>query len=184
MQRLLILNLFFSLFWPILNGEYTIRSLAIGLVLGLILLSIVQREYGRYLLKLASFTGFVLYAILESNARLAVTVLSNVFRTRPQVQPGIVAVPLTITNPLEMTVLASIITLTPGTLSVDIRERPDGGMDLFVHGMDIADPETFRQEIKHKFETPLLELRHLLEVLDETVPENLAAPSPEEKESQ
>ena len=55
MQRLLVINLFVSLLWPILNGEYTLRALSIGLLFGFLLISIVQRKYGLYMLLAAKF---------------------------------------------------------------------------------------------------------------------------------
>ena len=122
MQRLLVLNLFISLLWPILNNEFTFSSLLIGFVLGFILLSLVQRRYGNYTVRAAWFAACVLYAILQSNLRLAGKVLANTVGVQSELHPGIVAVPLTLTNPFDITILASVITLTPGTLSVDLGE--------------------------------------------------------------
>ena len=200
MQRLLVLNLFISLLWPILNGEFSLRSLLLGFALGFVLLAIVQRKYGYYTLMLFKFTIYVLYAILQSNLRLTAIVLGSLLRPTSRLRPGIVAVPLTLTNPLDITVLASIITLTPGTLSVDLAEdvggelwpysgsedqpvqgrkesgplqnpheeqgRPSEAAALLIHGIDIAEPQAFRTEIKHNFERPILELRRILEDLD------------------
>lgn len=126
MQRLLVINLFVSLLWPILNGDYTLRALSIGLLFGFLLISIVQRKYGLYMLLAAKFASYVLYAILESNLRLAATIFSKTFGGASDLRPGIVAVPLTLTNPFDITVLATVITLTPGTLSVDLGEDVSG----------------------------------------------------------
>lgn len=126
MQRLLVMNLFISLLWPVLNGDYTLRALFIGFLFGFILISIVQRKYGRYTLLAARFTVNVLYAILLSNLRLAAIVVSKTFGAASDLRPGIVAVPLTLTNPFDITILATVITLTPGTLSVDLGEDVSG----------------------------------------------------------
>ena len=95
-------------------------------VFGFVLMSLVQRKYGYYTLQAARFTANVLYAILMSNLRLAAIVLSYTVGTAPKLRPGIVAVPLTITNPFDITILATVITLTPGTLSVDLGEDVSG----------------------------------------------------------
>ena len=126
MQRLLVMNLFISLLWPVLNGDYTLRALFIGFLFGFILISIVQRKYGRYALLAARFVVNVLYAILVSNLRLSAIVLSKTFGAASDLRPGIVAVPLTLTNPFDITILATVITLTPGTLSVDLGEDVSG----------------------------------------------------------
>ena len=126
MQRLLVIHLFVSLLWPILNGDYTLRALTIGLLFGFLLISIVQRKYGLYTLLAAKFTIYVLYAILESNLRLAAIIFSRSLGGASDLRPGIVAVPLTLTNPFDITILATVITLTPGTLSVDLGEDVSG----------------------------------------------------------
>lgn len=126
MQRLLVMNLFISLLWPILNGDYTLAALFIGFLFGFVLISIVQRKYGFYTLLAARFTLNVLNAILVSNLRLAAIVISKTFGGASDLRPGIVAVPLRLTNPFDITILATVITLTPGTLTVDLGEDVSG----------------------------------------------------------
>ena len=160
MARLLIINLFISLLWPTLNGEYSLSALFTGFLLGFVVLAIVKRSYGRYFFYAGEFLVYVLYAIFQSNLTLAWLVLSTISSPRRKLHPGIVAVPLTITDPFERTLLASVITLTPGTLSVDLGQR-DGGDVLYVHTVDLKDPATFRQEIKTSFEDRILRLHGL-----------------------
>ena len=126
MQRLLVLNLFISLMWPILNNDYTLEALLLGYILGFVLTSLVQRRYGIYTIRAAGFVAYVLLAIIQSNLRLAGTVVANAVGLQTALRPGIVAVPLDLTNPFDITVLATVITLTPGTLSVDLGEDVSG----------------------------------------------------------
>jgi len=160
MARLLIINLFISLLWPTLNGDYSLRALFTGFLLGFVVLAIVKRSYGKFFFYAAGFLLHVLYAILQSNLKLAWLVLGTIFNRRKKLQPGIVAVPLEITGPFERTLLASVITLTPGTISVDLGQR-DGQDVLYVHAIDLADPEAFRQEIKRSFADRILRLHRL-----------------------
>lgn len=160
MARLLIINLFISLLWPTLNGAYSVSALFTGFLLGFVVLSIVKRSYGKLIFSSAGFLLYVLWAIVQSNLTLARLVLDTLVQSPDHLRPGIVAVPLTITNPFERTLLASVITLTPGTLSVDLGVR-DGQDVLFVHTIDLADPEAFRREIKESFEDRILYLHAL-----------------------
>lgn len=152
MYRNVVLNMFLSLLWPALNGRMDARSMITGFVLGFLVISIVEPEYGKRVLGGMAFTVYVLLAILESNLRLAWIVV----QPRPPLDPGIVAIPLTVTTDLEITLLASIITLTPGTLSVDLREDSQGRKHLLVHSLQVKDREAFRREIKERFEQRLL----------------------------
>ncbi len=152
MYRNVVLNMFLSLLWPALNGRMDARSMITGFVLGFLVISIVEPAYGKRVLGGMAFTVYVLLAILESNLRLAWIVI----QPRPPLDPGIVAIPLTVTTDLEITLLASIITLTPGTLSVDLREDSQGRKHLLVHSLQVKDREAFRREIKERFEQRLL----------------------------
>lgn len=160
MTRLLIINLSISLLWPTLNGEYNLRALFSGFLLGFVVLAIVKRSYGRYFFYAAGFLAYVLYAILQSNLKLAWLVMRAVISPGTSLRPGIVAVPLTITDPFERTLLASVITLTPGTISVDLGQR-DGQDVLYVHAVDLHDVDAFRREIKENFEDRILRLHRL-----------------------
>lgn len=160
MTRLLIINLFVSLLWPTLNGQYTLGELFFGFLLGFVVLSVVKRSYGRYFFHAAGFLFYVLYAILQSNLKLAWLVMRAIVNSRTNLQPGIVAVPLTITDPFERTLLASVITLTPGTLSMDLGRR-DGQDVLFVHTVDLHDTGAFIREIQESFESRILYLHQL-----------------------
>lgn len=178
MNRLLIINLFISLLWPTLNGEYSLSAVFTGFLLGFAVLSIVRRSYGKYFFYAGGFLVYVLWAILQSNLKLALLVLRTLFTPGMSLRPGIVAVPLDITDPFERTLLASVITLTPGTLSVDLG-RQNGKDVLFVHAVDLPHPNLLREEIKRNFEKRILRLHDLQASLvdDEPAQPSVAATS-------
>jgi multicomponent K+:H+ antiporter subunit E len=64
-------------------------------------------------------------------------------------------VPLDITNPQGIAVLAAMITMTPGTLSVDI--TPDRGW-LLVHAFNVDDEAALVRDIQQRYERPLREI--------------------------
>jgi multicomponent Na+:H+ antiporter subunit E len=68
-------------------------------------------------------------------------------------KPGIVEVPLEAKTSLEITLLANLISLTPGTLSLDVS---DDRKVLYVHAMYIDDKASFVKSIKNGFEKRLL----------------------------
>lgn len=165
MVRLLIFNLFFSLLWPTLNGGYSLRNLFIGFLLGLLVLVVVNRNYSKFMFGAAAFVVYILVAILQSNLRLAWQVLRALYDPKSWIQPGIVAVPLDVEHPIDRILLASIITLTPGTMSIDLG-KTDKGDVLYVHAFEVTDVEAFRRGIKEDFESRILRLRHYAESID------------------
>lgn len=150
---LFFLNLFLAILWPILNGAYTLSNLAIGFVGGLFLIALAERRYGRLAYYGTEFVLYTLWQILISNLRVAWLLLRG-----QRIYPGIVDVPLTITSDFEIVLLASVITLTPGTLSVDLGRNRRGEQVLYVHNLKIEGREAFQESIKSGFERRILRL--------------------------
>ena len=152
-----VLNLILALVWAGLLGGFGTANLVSGFLVGYVLLWIVTRglpghaNYFRKVPRLISFTGFYLWELLKSNAIIAYDVLTPTHHMKP----GVIAVPLEAKTALEITVLANLLPMTPGTLSLDV--SADRGT-LFVHAMYIDDPEVLRREIKQNFERRVLAL--------------------------
>lgn len=74
---------------------------------------------------------------------------------QPQIKlrPAIVAYPLTVTSDLQITLLANMITLTPGTLSIDVSEDRRW---LYVHAIDVASRDALIGGIAAGFESRIL----------------------------
>lgn len=89
--------------------------------------------------------------LLLGAARVALLAL----RPRLSLQPAIVAYPLTAPSDAEITLLANLITLTPGTLSVDVS---DDRKWLFIHCIDAPDSEVVINTIAGGFETRVMEV--------------------------
>lgn len=84
--------------------------------------------------------AYVGYQFLVSN----LLVLQEIVRPRPRATPAIVALPLPGRTELEAVSLANLITLTPGTLTVEMFHDPP---TLYIHGMFVDDPDAFRQQL-------------------------------------
>jgi multicomponent Na+:H+ antiporter subunit E len=87
------------------------------------------------------FVAFYVWEILASSAWVAWEVITPSHRMRS----GVIAVPIESRTPYELTWLANLVTLTPGTLSIDV--DPDAHV-LFVHGLHVESPESFREDIR------------------------------------
>jgi multicomponent Na+:H+ antiporter subunit E len=94
------------------------------------------RQVGRLL----GFAAYFLRELTVANAQ----VVWDVLTPRSRLAPGIAAVPLRSRSDLEVTLIANLVTLTPGTLSLAVRRDP---ATLYVHGMYARDPDVFREQI-------------------------------------
>ncbi|MBO9326347.1 MAG: Na+/H+ antiporter subunit E [Roseiflexus sp.] len=152
-----LLNILLAIAWSALTGQFSPGDLAFGFVLGYAILWSLRRQLRgeRYFTKVPQviyFVAYVAWQIILANLNVARTVL---FTPKEQIRPGIVAIPLDIRTDAEITMLANLITLTPGTLSLDVA---DDRSCLYVHTIDVGDPEQFRREIKDGFERLVYEV--------------------------
>jgi multicomponent Na+:H+ antiporter subunit E len=93
-----------------------------------------------WLPRLAWFAGYFLKELTKANALVAWEVATP----RHNMRPGIVRVPIRCANDLEITMLGNLISLTPGTLTLEVTDEKDA---LFVHGLHIGTPEAARKQI-------------------------------------
>jgi len=149
-------NLALAVVWAAVLGELSLGNLAAGFALGFAILAVASNLFGssRYFeksLRLADFVAFFVGQLVLSSLRVAADVVTPRHRARP----GIVAIPLDARSDGEITLLANVISLTPGSLTLDVSADR---RTLFVHVMFLDDVETCRRDIKRGFERRVLEL--------------------------
>jgi multicomponent Na+:H+ antiporter subunit E len=150
-----ILSLVFAVVWVAVTGSGTLHNLIFGFALSTLSLWIVReqmsaRGYWRRMGRILSLLVLFFKELALSAWKVAVLVMSP----RMELKPGIFAYPLTVDRDFEITLLANLITLTPGTLSVDVSADRK---TLFVHAIDCSDPEATRRDIATGFERKIME---------------------------
>lgn len=103
------------------------------------------------LIRIVFFFLFYIWELILSNLR----VLYDVLTPRHYMQPAFVAIPLEAKTDLEILVVSNLISMTPGTLSVDISQDKKY---LYIHVMYLTDVDEIRNYIKTKFEARVLEV--------------------------
>jgi multicomponent Na+:H+ antiporter subunit E len=149
-------NIALAVVWATASGRFTLTNLLLGYGLGYLVLVFTQPLIGpsRYFLKLWQVLGFLMFLfweVIRANLRVAYDVITPTY----YMHPGVVAIPLDARTDTEITVLANLISLTPGTLSLDVS---DDRKYLYIHAMFIRDPDALRDEIKRGLERRVLEL--------------------------
>jgi len=155
-MKLFLWNILLAFAWAALTGSFTLVNLGAGFALSFGILLFAQHAISpsSYFRKVRLGIGLLLYFLRElvtANLRIAYDILTP----RYYMTPSIVAVPLDAKTDVEITLLANLITLTPGTLSMDVS---DDRKTLYVHAMYGQDPQALRDEIKNGFERRLLEV--------------------------
>lgn len=149
-------NVFLALVWVASTGRFWFGNVALGFVLGFAVLWFGQRFFGpsAYVRKVGLFLSFVAFFVrelIEANLRVAYDVTTRSHHMRP----GVIAIPLDAETDMEITMLGNLLSLTPGTLALDV--SPDRRY-LYMHAMYVDDADDLRQRVKAGFERRLLEL--------------------------
>lgn len=155
-MRMVGWNMALSFAWCALNGRLTMTDLVIGYVVGYGLLGWLipgqsARGYVRRIPRVLAFILIYAYEVTVSTIRVAWEIMTPV----PRRSPGLIEVPLEVTSDVEITMLANLITFTPGTVTIDIA---DDRSHLIVHDMFLRDPEAARRHIKRRYESWVLRL--------------------------
>lgn len=139
--------------WLMVNSSVSPGHLLLALLLALSIPIAVERwrsdKASPHRLGMAlQLLGRVLLDIVTAN----ITVARQVLGRESKLAPGWVWVPLTLRDPHAASMLAAIVTLTPGTVSSEL--SPDLS-HLLVHALHVDDAEALVAEIKQRYETPL-----------------------------
>jgi len=154
-MSLFLVNLLLALTWSAVTGSFSFFNFTFGFVLAIFALSLIREQVGSVgyfsrARRVMSLLLLFLYELVLSAVKVAVMVLSP----NMNLKPGIFAYPLRVDRDFEITILANLITLTPGTLSVDVS---DDRRILYVHAIDASDPDAARRDIAEGFERKIME---------------------------
>ncbi len=146
MTALVFLNIALAIGWVFLAGNFTPVSFLAGLVFGFLITSIYAsargtRGYGLRLWRLVRFGLYFLKILIKANWQIAYEAATP----KLHMTPRILRYPVAEMSDAEKTTLSNAITLTPGTLVVDIA---DNGEYIYVHCMYAADRDSAIRELK------------------------------------
>ena len=151
-----LLNVLLTFVWVALTGNLELSNFGFGFVLGFFILWIKERTGNdrRYFFRVPKIIGFLLFYFFEmikANLQVAYDVVTPHYFMKP----GIVAFPLDAKTDFEITMLSNMISLTPGTLVVDL--STDRKV-MFVHVMYLKSKDEFIKSTKEGLEKKLLEI--------------------------
>lgn len=161
MKRYLMYSVPLGLLWCAVHGTVTLQNFLVGLVLGPVVIRPFKPLYSFgqdvYMKEVAGkvpgkikYLWVLFIEVIKANIMVAKIVLSP----KMNINPGIVAVPIRTKTDVGITAIANTITLTPGTLTIDVS---DDRSVLYVHAIDASDPDAVRESIRNDLEKYVLE---------------------------
>jgi multicomponent Na+:H+ antiporter subunit E len=148
--NVLALTGWMSFLWALATGDFTLANFLLGFGVSFSVLLFLSRMEIRRVRAGFILGAYFLWELLLANLRVAYEVVTPELHIRS----GIIGIPLDIQTDTQITLLASLLALTPGSISLDI--SPDRKI-LYIHTMYVDDPDVLRKQIKNGFERLILE---------------------------
>jgi multicomponent Na+:H+ antiporter subunit E len=152
----LLVNLLIGVIWMFLSEHYSFASFLAGFLIGSGLLFLLNRFIpDSYYFKYVKAIVYLIFLFLKELILANLEVLKWVYKPKLDFQPGIIALPIDVKKNWEITLLANLITLTPGTLSVDVSRDQ---RFIYIHAIDLPDVNDTIVGIKNTFEKAIKEV--------------------------
>jgi multicomponent Na+:H+ antiporter subunit E len=153
-----LISIVLALIWAAITASFSVLNLLLGWGIGLIALWFVREHIASPVLltrarRIVALGALFFYELTLSAIRVAILVLTP--NLKAQLKPAIIAFPLTAKSDPEITLLANLITLTPGTLSVDVSEDRKV---IYVHVLSLTDKAELIRGIASGFENRIIEV--------------------------
>jgi multicomponent Na+:H+ antiporter subunit E len=151
-----LLNILIAVIWMFLQNSYTFPDFLIGYLIGILVLFLLRRFlvfdfYFRRVWAIIKLLWLFLIELIKAN----IDVVRVVLKPKMDIEPGIVACRTKLETEFEISILAALISLTPGTVSMDFSED---NKTIFIHSIDVPDKEEMIEEIHMTFERAILEV--------------------------
>ncbi len=156
MVKQFLMNLLLSFIWVALTGTLYYSNFLFGFMIGFAILWVMNRteEDQRYFTRVPKtiyLLFYFIYELIKANIQVAYDVITPKYFFKP----GIVKYPMSARTDLEINLLSTVISLTPGTLILDISEDKK---TLYIHVMYLKDKSSFIKQTKNGIEKRLLEI--------------------------
>jgi len=151
------INVLIAFVWLFLDKTYTVAEFAVGFALGAIITGLYAKLSGQkdfYLVRFFKFLKFLLVCLYELHVA-CFQVLVLVLSPKLNLKPGIIRMKVDLPTDFRLVFLASLINLTPGTLTLEV--SPDK-KTLYIHALNIDDAEKIVSGIRKSFENGIREV--------------------------
>ncbi|MFT4610543.1 MAG: multicomponent Na+:H+ antiporter subunit E [Cellvibrionaceae bacterium] len=141
-------NILLAAAWVLMTGSFEFLNYVFGFTIGYTVILLMSRsvsaltDYPRRLPRAIYFLLYFIGELIKSNVKIAFDIITPTFLGKP----GVIGIELEAKTNLEITLVANLISLTPGTLSLDVSANKK---ILFVHAMYLIDEDEVRAELKH-----------------------------------
>ncbi len=161
MKRYIAYSIVLGLVWCFVHGTVSVNNFVLGVIIAPFIIRPFKPlfnfdtdfSFGKAIRKIPAQAKYM-YVLIKEILKANIMVAKIVLQPKINIKPGIIAVPIDAKTDVGITAIANTITLTPGTLTIDVS---DDRSILYVHAIDATDPEAVAQSIRDDLEKYVLE---------------------------
>ncbi|WP_342305367.1 Na+/H+ antiporter subunit E [Methanolobus sp. ZRKC5] len=161
MKRYIAYSVILGLVWCFVHGTIDVNNFVLGVIIAPFIIRPFKPlfnfgtnfSFGKAIRKIPAQATYM-YVLIKEILKANIMVAKIVLQPKINIKPGIIAVPIDAKTDVGITAIANTITLTPGTLTIDVS---DDRSILYVHAIDATDPEGVAQSIRDDLEKYVLE---------------------------
>lgn len=152
----ILLNFFLAFIWMFLSNDYSALAFFKGYFFGILVMIAFRRFFDQrfYILNVFAVIRLI-FLFFSELVKSNISVIKLVLSPQLSLRPGVFALETDLKKDWEITILSNLITLTPGTLVLDVS---DDNKILYIHAIDLEDAEQAKWDIKNTFEKAIKEV--------------------------
>lgn len=153
-----LLNLFIALLWLLLVDEPIpqFTTFLTGFIVGIGILYVMYRFFGtQFYLRRVMKIIYLIQLFIKELVTSSFSVMKQILTPNLKITPGIFTYRTNLTGEWEVTALALLLTLTPGSVVMEVSEEGDV---FYIHAMDIEESKEAVIQSIGKFEKAILEV--------------------------
>ncbi len=152
----IMINFLIAFLWMFLTVSFNASTFIVGFLLGALMLWITKGFFpGRFYMHRVWAVIYLIGLFFKELISANIQVLFLIIQPKMPIKPAIFALPTVLERDWEITLLSSLITLTPGTLVIDVSED---SKTLFIHALNYGDADEAINSIKNTFEKAIQEV--------------------------
>jgi multicomponent Na+:H+ antiporter subunit E len=152
----MMINFFIAFLWMFLTVSFNASTFIVGFLLGALMLWITKGFFpGRFYMHRVWAVIYLIGLFFKELISANIQVLLLIVQPKMPIKPAIFALPIVLEKDWEITLLSSLITLTPGTLVIDVSED---SKTLYIHALNYGDADEAIDSIKNTFEKAIQEV--------------------------
>ncbi|HLS06669.1 MAG TPA: Na+/H+ antiporter subunit E [Bacillota bacterium] len=153
-----LLNLFIAILWVLFNDEKALHpsTFIAGFFVGMFIVFLMRRFFGgRFYLHRLLAVILLVFIFISETLQSAIVVIKHILHPKLDIEPGIFKYTTILKNDWEVTTLALLLTLTPGSVVMEVTTE---GNVFYVHAMDINRYQGDLENSLKRFEQAIMEV--------------------------